>query len=204
MIFDINFDLQYFDTFNLIKDEIKINLDNKRYFTALILLLIIPDICIKNLTNKNIKYTEWCERYIKKPLHNNVIEDKIYNPFYIYKIRNSLVHQGESDKIKEIEDLKIIIKVNDEKNLISSNYIMANDETRPGLIIDINIFYKMMIAGLDRFVEEEQPNLINPRFCVLDKQRVSEETIEEIRRYNEERDTVKDATDPPIDIEVQS
>ena len=89
-------------------NEIKLSLDNKNYLSALSVALMIPDIC-KNVSNDEICYAEWFNKYVYEPFYNfptieNIDKNnKAYqlydiklNGYVCYALRNAILHSGTS------------------------------------------------------------------------------------------------------------
>lgn len=183
MIIDVKLD--HYDALSLIKEEILANMKEKRYFSSLALLLIIPDLLRKNCPECKLNYTDWCEKYFNEPLflENTVIP--VYNPYHIYMLRNSIIHQGKSDNVKKVNDLKIIIKVNDEEKLIFNDFVAEDNPPQLGTVFDINELYQKMINGAEKFLEDYGKKVNRPSFCVLDVNKQDQKTIEKYKEYKQ-------------------
>lgn len=93
-------------------NDIKCSLENKCYFSALSLALILPDICgVAEFPNKLVaeRYIEWYDKYLGDYMARGKDDLGGNNPWLsgevIYNLRNTYLHQGNpgiaSDKVKE-------------------------------------------------------------------------------------------------------
>ncbi|WP_430883310.1 hypothetical protein [Fusibacter sp. JL216-2] len=128
-------------------DDVNKSLDAESYFSALSLVLTLPDICGKahypNEKRVGIRYTRWFDEYIGKyeqcPCkHCKDNEMPYLSGEVVYSLRNSLLHQGtpniESNKIKcesnRIDYFKIIIEPKNEFNIYSDSSSVMNGSVK--------------------------------------------------------------------------
>lgn len=82
--------------------EVESCLKNELYMSALTTVLTLPDICGKaefpKLKNGE-RYREWLEQYVCLQDFNKIRSEEIY------KLRNSMLHQGAPTTKKEGEDI---------------------------------------------------------------------------------------------------
>ena len=93
-------------------NDIKRSLENKCYFSALSLALILPDICgMAEFPNESVtkRYIGWYDKYLGEYMAQGKDDLGGNNPWLsgeiIYNLRNTYLHQGNpgiaSDKVKE-------------------------------------------------------------------------------------------------------
>jgi hypothetical protein len=90
--------------------SIRKSLDNKNYYSALVLSLIIPDICGKlehNNKNSSKRYPEWFDKYLGEQYKN------YFSGEDCYALRCSFLHEGsgstENQKVKDVLDRFVFI-----------------------------------------------------------------------------------------------
>ncbi len=104
-------------------DSIEKNLHDKNWYAALILSLILPDICAKiegNYTNSSKRYPEWFNKYLKGK-YNGFLSGKD-----CYALRCSLIHEGssntENQSSKDIIDRIYFVSEGSHCNLIKDGH----------------------------------------------------------------------------------
>lgn len=128
-------------------EDVNKALDAESYFSALSLVLTLPDICGKakfpNEKSVGKRYVEWFDEYVGK-YEQCPCEFCEENPMpylsgeVVYNLRNSLLHQGTPNidihKIKnernKIDQFQIIIQPKNEFNLYSDSSSIMNGEHR--------------------------------------------------------------------------
>lgn len=78
-------------------NEIEFNLLNEKYFSALSIALILPDLCSKI---ENISYQTWIDKYLNEcfcRINPLIYDEKASWGQIIYKLRCGLLHEGKED-----------------------------------------------------------------------------------------------------------
>lgn len=125
-------------------NEINVSLENKHYYSALSLALILPDICGSvEFPNKTVteRYIGWYDKYIGEYLKAEVEDAELRKPYLsgemVYNLRNTFLHNGQPDIVSE--------KIKDADNQIQRfklfvcNEMEFNEITLSGKIDDIPI-----------------------------------------------------------------
>ncbi|WP_254901715.1 hypothetical protein [Thalassobacillus devorans] len=135
-------------------NEIKSNLENKNYLSALALTLTLPDICAKisypNMKGSGKRYKCWYNEYIYKydkpkvgldDLDSLTISGKI-----VYALRNLLLHEGSLDATEDIrkelgvknsQSLKFVLS--DSITSYSKAWSDGDKSTNPDIYIRISV-----------------------------------------------------------------
>lgn len=116
------------NSIELLIEEIKRALDNKMFFAALTLSLILPDVLGKLEFNETW-YKKWYNKYVKDHF-GLTINDKENDEFVeatldgdkCYKLRNSLFHSAGTDIEKKTQTDDFVIQLSDEPFVRGMNY----------------------------------------------------------------------------------
>ncbi len=170
--------------------EIENAIASHNYLSALVLSLMIPDICSKydnkNNGNEEKKYIKWFNTYVYKKYYNIPNNKQIrktktrkemykikFNGSTCYALRNAIFHSGnpyliyknKKDRIKANVDA-IELCVNGESN-IESQYgegasitIRGDNSKSVSIRINIVLFVENMISGYNDFLTQNSINEI--------------------------------------------
>jgi hypothetical protein len=155
------------NTMQKILDSIEKNLHDKNWYAALILSLILPDICTKvegKGTSSSKRYSDWFNKYLK---------DK-YNGYLsgsdCYALRCSLIHEGssiiENQSSKDIIDRIYFVSEGSHCILIDNGYF--DDPTINGkkiLVLSVKHFCQDLLDATkdwlnDQTINKEYSNLL--------------------------------------------
>ena len=128
---------------NLISD-IKQALDAEAYFSALALILILPDICAKaeygDTARNKERYINWYNEYIGEYEKSPKLENEVDTPYLsgevVYQLRCMILHQGtldvDKDKIEEvackIDKLTLITQKSNKFDIYVDSSSVSQDE----------------------------------------------------------------------------
>lgn len=125
--------------------------NSKRYFSALMISLMLPDICSKiefnSSKSKHVNYVNWCNKwlniYFGGILPNLTFDYKDKFGEIIYQLRCSLLHNGENDisefkpNFFRINRFSLFI---DEEKTFFDNSIISSNEIATGFLRHKNDF----------------------------------------------------------------
>lgn len=125
--------------------------NSKRYFSALMISLMLPDICSKIKFNsrksKHINYVNWCNKwlniYFGGILPNLAFDYKDKFGEIIYQLRCSLLHNGENDISEFVPHFFRVTHFSlfiDEEKSFFDNSIISSNEKATGLLQHKNDF----------------------------------------------------------------
>lgn len=160
---------------NQLIKEIKNNLSNGNYLSALALTLILPDICgeiaFPKVKFNRERYTRWYNEYIYpyelSPVDGNPYNEWVPNGEIIYKLRCSLLHDGSLDIEKDIKKVAGLGKSNKYKfkltnNFTSINLTWANGDKseEPSVLVRIGVedFCEIVCDVAENYYLENCPN----------------------------------------------
>ncbi len=137
--------------------QIKKGLETNLYFLSLFPTLVIPDICgaleSENGEASPEKYKSWFNKYVARK-YNGFLDGED-----CYFFRCSLLHQGSSQHPKSTYSRVIFVEPSATKSILHNNVL--ND----ALNIDVRIFCNDLIAGAEKWLEEnENTNLYKKNY----------------------------------------
>ncbi len=156
--------------------EINKSIEVRNYMSALVLSLMIPDICSKRL--KNIGYVKWFNKYVYRKYYDNPKRSEIkdyykksktykvkFNGSTCYSLRNAILHSGspyivftkEKDRLKaNVDHIELCVNgQSDRENQYGEAvHIVTYNDMKKSVSIRINIvnFAEKMIAGYKDFL----------------------------------------------------
>ena len=156
--------------------EINKSIEVRNYMSALVLSLMIPDICSKRL--KNVGYVKWFNIYVYRKYYDNPKRSEIkdyykksktykvkFNGSTCYSLRNAILHSGspyivftkEKDRLKaNVDHIELCVNgQSDRKNQYGEAvHIVTYNDMKKSVSIRINIvnFAEKMIAGYKDFL----------------------------------------------------
>ncbi|MFQ3544223.1 hypothetical protein Q7A53_09050 [Halobacillus rhizosphaerae] len=156
-------------------NEIKSNLENKNYLSALALTLTLPDICAKisypNLNGSGKRYKRWYDEHIykydKPKAGLDDLESLTINGEIVYALRNLLLHEGSLDATEDVRK-ELGVKNSQSLNFVLSNSITSyskawsdGDKSKdPDIYIRISVvdFCKNICAVAENLYHENYPD----------------------------------------------
>lgn len=152
---------------NQLIDDINRALDNEAYFSALSLVLTLPDICgkAKYSTEKSTRkrYIDWYDEYVGQyeqcPCNVCRTTKMPYlSGEVVYSLRNSFLHQGtpniDSTRIKEtanqVDEFTLVIEKKNEFDIYSdaSSIVSSNQADNPRRSYRVNVRRLCLILTL--------------------------------------------------------
>ena len=130
-------------------EQIKRGLDNNLYYISLFVALALPDICgaidSEDGTAARERYIQWFNKYVKNKYNNLSGED-------CYYFRCSMLHQGSSQHPKSNYSRVLFIEPG------FSKYIFHDNVINDALNIDVRIFCKDIIKGVEHWLKDVEKN----------------------------------------------
>jgi len=170
-------------------NEINSAIDSRNYLSALVLSLMIPDICSKHdkvtdYKNSN-KYVKWFDKYVYKKYYNyprkseikNVKNKEMYkikfNGSTCYALRNAIMHSGKphviyndkKNRIKaNVDYIELCVNGSSDRSVQhgegASITLYDNKSKSVSIRINIVIFIDKMLAGYNDFLADNNINEI--------------------------------------------
>jgi hypothetical protein len=141
-------------------NQIRSAISCKLYYSALFMAVTIPDICsaLQSENNKTTgsKYENWFNKYIPKLAPNKYGIDGQLKAEDLYKIRCSLLHQGQTNNQKDYKRLLFIEPDTGAYKSLNSIHccIVGNDSAEKSLLIDVVKFCEDIIKGGEEWLKE--------------------------------------------------
>ena len=135
--------------------DIKKALNAEAFYSAIALMLVIPDICSKieyDYNSNKRRYIMWWDKYIgnyeKPPFRENQVEMPYLSGEVAYQLRCSILHNADLDIDKKCiknESCKIDkFKITTIKNRLT-NSVVSSNETFMSREYELNIYHLWMI-----------------------------------------------------------
>lgn len=139
-------------------NSIKNSLQNKNWYSALILSLIIPDICgkLEGQLISSERYSTWFDRYLKE--YKNFLSGND-----CYALRCSYLHEGsdniENQRAKDVLDYFVFIPNGSHRTKISNCYFgNSKYDGKEILQLSVNNFCQDMIEAVEKWLTEVASN----------------------------------------------
>jgi len=135
-------------------NSVKQSIENKNWYGALTLVLILPDIAGK-IEHPNYgsgkRYADWFDKYILDNYKANIGPDGIEHIFLsgndCYALRCAYLHEGKSDIVKQrardvLDDFEFLIPP-------LNNWKVHKNQANNKLQLQVNIFCQDIINGIE-------------------------------------------------------
>ncbi len=118
--------------------EVECCLKNELYMSALTTVLTLPDICGKaefpNFKQNGVRYKKWLDQYVCSHDFNLIKSEEIY------KLRNSMLHQGSpttKNKGEDIDEFELLIQSPNRASKMMQSRYQDFDKS----VLSVNIEY---------------------------------------------------------------
>jgi len=144
---------------NVLK-SIENSLKNKNWYSALVLSLILPDICGRfedNNKSSSQRYTEWFEKYLGKEYKDYLSGNDCY------ALRCSLLHEGMNEitqqRARELLNYIVFIPNGSHRVKMSNNFVNdAKYDGKETLLLSVLNFSQDMIEATKQWIKEKSPD----------------------------------------------
>ena len=150
-------------------ESINMSLKQDNYFSAIIVSLILPDICSKieynDIQRTTKRYKKWISEYMQPTLDSKVSNIKYLTPENIYELRCSMVHEGTSnpsnqkgfkkdiDTSTELDELiPYVNSVGWEAIAFANSQIHGSNKYKNSLFVDIDYFCNQIIKSVEYWI----------------------------------------------------
>ena len=154
-------------------ESIDNSLKQDNYFSAIVVSLILPDICSKieynNIKSNNKRYKQWITEYLQPILEPEVTNVNYLTPENIYELRCSMVHEGTSnpsnkkgvkkdiDTHAELDELiPYVNSVGWEPIAFVNSRNHGSNKYKNSLFVDIHYFCKQIIKSVEYWISSWQ------------------------------------------------
>lgn len=183
--------------------EMNKSLDNECYLSALAMALVLPDICGEAEYPNELpepRYIKWLDKYVvpfeRFQNKNNDVEMLELTSSIIYKLRNSIMHDGSPEislkkKQRKTDKFELVIDEKNELNLYADSSAVEYHETDENKKITSRN-YKISVRRLclilsktaESYYKENKSKFVNNNTTFIDNRTFSKEKDTNIKVFN--------------------